>query len=238
MQNRTWVMRGRPRGNSHSHDDTRLLEYLVELSVKHMVDSNELFDKIVHAWKNEKSKCKELTIECRAKMRGRAIFLITTNYGIVAQFSMPEYLLKEASPLEEFAYIIEREKLALTKKINKNKTRHFKIKELKAGMKRISLKARVLAISKPQLALTRYNDYVMFANATLTDGTGTIKMTLWNSRTNMLSINNNVEIENANVAAYRGELQLRMGRNSKLEVIENCELVLSQKLEAIRNLSG
>jgi len=220
-------MRGRPRGNFHSPVDTRLLEYLAEISVKHMIDSNKFFDKIVHAWENRRSKCKELFIECRAKMGGRAIFLITTDYNVVAQFHIPEYLLKEATPLKEFAYIIEREKLALQKKRNENENRHFKIKDLRAGMKRINLKARVLAISKPQLALTRYNDYVMFANATLTDETGTIKLTLWNSRTNMLSINNIVEIENANVAAYRGELQLRMGRNSKLEVIENCGLVIS-----------
>jgi replication factor A1 len=224
MRDRTWSMRGRHRGSFHSPVDTRLLEYLAEISVKHMVDSNEFFDKIVYAWENRISKCKELDIECRAKTRGNAIFLITTDYTVVAQFPVPEYLLKEATPLKEFAYIIEREKLALMKKRNENEIRHFKIKDLKAGMKRINLKARVLAISKPQLALTRYNDYVMFANATLTDETGTIKLTLWNSRTSNLSINNIIEIENANVAAYRGELQLRMGRNSKLEVIENYDV--------------
>jgi replication factor A1 len=203
-----------------------------------MIDSNEFFDKIVSAWENRRSKCKELDIECRAKTGGRAIFLITTDYTVVAQFPIPEYILKEATPLKEFAYIIEREKLALMKKRSMNEKRHSKIKDLKAGMKRINLKARVLAISKPQVALTRYNDYVMFANATLTDETGTIKLTLWNNRTNMLSINNIVEIENANVAAYRGELQLRMGRNSKLEVTENYDLTLSQKPEIIRNLNG
>jgi len=221
MQHRTWSMRGRHRGNFHSPIDTRLLEYLAEISVKHRINSNEFFDKIVSAWENRRSKCKELAIECRAKTGGRAIFLITTDYTVVAQFPIPEYILKEAAPLKEFTCIIEREKLALMKKINENEKRHSKIKDLKAGMKRINLKAHVLAISKPQLALTRYNDYVMFANATLIDETGTIKLTLWNNRTNMLSINNIVEIENANVAAYRGELQLRMGRNSKLEVIEN-----------------
>jgi len=221
MLHRTWSMRGRHRGNFHSPIDTRLLEYLAEISVKHRINSNEFFDKIVSAWENRRSKCKELAIECRAKTGGRAIFLITTDYTVVAQFPIPEYILKEAAPLKEFTYIIEREKLALMKKINENEKRHSKIKDLKAGMKRINLKAHVLAISKPQLALTRYNDYVMFANATLIDETGTIKLTLWNNRTNMLSINNIVEIENANVAAYRGELQLRMGRNSKLEVIEN-----------------
>jgi len=221
MLHRTWSMRGRHRGNFHSPIDTRLLEYLAEISVKHRINSNEFFDKIVSAWENRRSKCKELAIECRAKTGGRAIFLITTDYTVVAQFPIPEYILKEAAPLKEFTYIIEREKLALMKKINENEKRHSKIKDLKVGMKRINLKAHVLAISKPQLALTRYNDYVMFANATLIDETGTIKLTLWNNRTNMLSINNIVEIENANVAAYRGELQLRMGRNSKLEVIEN-----------------
>jgi len=226
-------MRGRPRGNFHSPVDTRLLEYLAEISVKHMIDSNEFFDKIVYAWENRRSKCKELAIECRAKTRGCAIFLLTTDCNVVAQFPIPEYLLKEATPLKEFAYIIEREKLALMKKRNENEKRYLKIKDLKAGMKRINLKARVLAISKPQLALTRYNDYVMFANATLKDETGTIKLTLWNSRTNVLSTNNIIEIENANVAAYRGELQLRMGRNSKLEVIENYDLAPSQKLQII-----
>ena len=233
MQHRTFVMRGRPRGNFHSPVDTKLLEYLAEISVKHMIDSDEFFGKIVDAWENRKSKCKELTIECRVKTRGNAVFLITTDYTVVAQFPIPEYLLKEATPLKEFAYIIEREKLALIKKRSENAIRYFKIKDLRAGMKRINLKARVLAVSKPQLALTRYNDYVMFANATLTDETGTIKLTLWNSRTKMFSINDIIEIENANVAAYRGELQLRMRRNSKLEIIENCDLALSQKLEII-----
>jgi len=221
-------MRGRHRGNFHSPVDTRILEYLAEISVKHMIDSNEFFDKIVYAWENRRSKCKELDIECRVKTKGSAIFLITTGYTVVAQLPIAEYILKEAAPLKEFAYFIEREKLALMKKRNENEKRYLKIKDLKAGMKRINLKARVLAISKPQLALTRYNDYIMFANATLTDGTGTIKLTLWNSRANMLSIDNIIEIENAKVAAYRGELQLRMGRNSKLEVMENCDLALSQ----------
>jgi len=226
MQDRSWAMRGRPRGNFHSPIDTRLLEYLAEISVKHKIDSNEFFNKIVYAWENRRSKCRELDIECRAKTRGGAIFLITTDYNVVAQFPIPEYLLKEATPLKEFAYIIEREKRAWIKKRNESEVRRYKIKDLKVGMKRINLKARVLAISKPQLALTRYNDYVMFANATLTDETGTIKLTLWNSRTNMLSINDIIEIENANVAAYRGELQLRMGRNSKLEVTENYDVGL------------
>ena len=233
MQSRRWTMRGRPRGRGHSAVDTRLLEYLTKISVKHRIDPNKLFNKIVDAWKNRRSKCKQLTIQCREKMRDRAIFLITTDSKVVAQFPVPEHLLKETAPLKEFAYVIEREKNALMKKRNNNEVRYFKIKDLKTGMKRINLKARVLAISRPQLALTKYNDYVMFSNVTLTDETGNMKLTLWNGRINSLSINDIVEIENANVTAYRGETQLRIGRQGKLRVIENYEGVLKRELEHI-----
>jgi len=120
--------------------------------------------------------------------------------------------------------MIEREKNALMKKRDERGGRYFKIKALKAGMKRINLKARVLEISRPQLALTKYNDYVMFANVTLTDETGNMKLTLWNGRINSLSINDTVEIENARVTAYRGVTQLRIGRQGKLRVIQNYAL--------------
>ena len=231
MPNRRWAMRGRPRGRSHSPRDTRLLKYLVTISLKHRIDPNKLFDKIVYAWKNGKSKCKQLTIQCREKMRDHAIFLITANHEVVAQFPMSGHLLKQTAPLKRFAYAIEREKDALMKKRNARAVGYHKIGDLKAGMKRINLKARVLAISRPRQALTKYNDYVMFANATLTDETGTVKLTLWNSRINSLSINDIVEIENAWVTVYRGETQLRIRRQGKLRVIENHKGVHARELE-------
>jgi len=203
----------------------------VTISLKHRIDPNKLFNKIVHAWKNGRSRCKRLTIQCREKIGDHAIFLITANHEVVAQFPMSRHLLNETAPLKRFAYAIEREKDALMKKRNARAVGYHKIGDLKAGMKRINLKARVLAISRPRQALTKYNDYVMFANATLTDETGTVKLTLWNSRINSLSINDIVEIENAWVTVYRGETQLRIRRQGKLRVIENHKGVLTRELE-------
>jgi len=238
MRSRRWMMRGRPRGRGHSAVDTRLLECLVKISVRHRIDPNKFFSKIVDAWKNGRSRCRQLMIQCRERMRDRAIFLITADYDVVAQFPIPEHLLKEIAPLKEFAYMIEREKDALMKKTNDSGVRYYKIKDLKVRMKRINLKARVLAISRPQLALTRYNDYVMFTNVTLTDETGTVKLTLWNGRINSLSTNDIVEVENARVTAYRGETQLRIGRHSKLRVIENNEGVRARELEHTPDLNS
>ena len=238
MQSRRWTARGRPRGRGHSAVDTKLLEYLAKISVKYRVDPNTLFNKIVDAWKNRMSKCKQLTIQCREKMRTRAIFLITTDHKVVAQFPILEHLLKETAPLKEFAHIIEYEKNALMKKTNDDEARYFKIKGLKTGMKRINLKARVLEISRPQLALTRYNDYVMFTNVALIDETGTVKLTLWNDRINSLSINDVVEIKNAKVTAYKGETQLRIGRHSELRVIDNHEEICARELDHNPNLNS
>jgi hypothetical protein len=226
MRNRIWSGRGRPRGSHHPRSATRILEYLIELPAKRGINTTEFFNAIVHAWKNGKATCRGLTIECRIKKKGRAIFLITKGYRVVAQFPIQEHILKETNPLRGFDYV--RERVRHTSKMKERKSlesgQDIRIKDLKAGMKRINLEARVIDISKPKLVLTRFNDYVVFANATLSDETSTIKLTLWNGRINMISINDTVQIENANVIVFRGEKQLRIGRNGRLKVVENSPL--------------
>jgi hypothetical protein len=228
---RGWTFRGRPRGKSHSYADTKLLEYIAELSVRNGIDSSEFFGKLVEAWENRESTCKKLTIECRRKTRGSAILLITTDYKVVAQFLMPEYLLRETDPLREFGYVLDHAKRVWVKEREGSMATCLRIKDLKAGMKRVSLRARVAEISEPKLALTRFNDYVMFANAVLSDNTSTIKLTLWNSRIKMVSVNDVIQIENADVIVFRGEPQLRMGKNGRLRVLDENDLTATQGLE-------
>ncbi len=220
MRKRTWTGRGRPRG-SHRARDIRILEYLVELATKHGISTREFFKAIVRAWKNGKAMCRGLNIQCRVKKRDCAIFLITEDCTVIAQFPIQEYVLKETNPLKGFDYVHERVKHAAKMKERKSlENHHIQIGNLKPGMKRISLKARVIEISKPKSVLTRFFDYVVFANATLADETGKINLTLWNARINMISINDIVQIENANVIMFRGEKQLRTGRNGRLKVVE------------------
>ena len=231
MRNKTWTTRGRPPGRFHSYADTKLLEYLTEISVRHGIDSSEFFGKFVEAWENRESTCKKLTIECRRRTRDRAIFLITTDYKVVAQFPIPEYLLRETDPLKEFGYVLEHARRVLVKKREMSRATCLRIKDLKAGMKRISLKARILEISEPKLALTRFNDYVMFANAVLSDDTSTIKLTLWNGRIKTVSVNDIVQIENADVIVFKGKLQLRMGRSGTLRVLDKNDFSGTHGLE-------
>ena len=139
---------------------------------------------------------------------------------MVAQFPIPEYLLRETNPLKEFGYVLEHARRVSVKEREVSKASCLRIKDLKAGMKRVSLKARILEISEPKLALTRFNDYVMFANAVLSDDTSTIKLTVWNDRIIMVSVNDIVQTENADVIVFKGELQLGMGRSGRLRVLD------------------
>jgi replication factor A1 len=226
--------RGRPRGRFHSYADTKLLEYIAELSVRHEIDSNEFFGKFVEAWENRESTCKKLTIECRRKTRDSAIFLITTDCKVIAQFPIPEYLLRETDPLNEFGYVLDHARRVLEKKREMSRATCLRIKDLKAGMKRVNLKARVTEISEPKLAFTRFNDYVKYANAVLSDDTSSIKLTLWNDRIKMVSVNDVIQIENADVIIFRGEPQLRTGKNGRLKILDKNNLAAIQGLERER----
>ena len=221
MPGKKWSTQGQTRNVRHSKRDVKLLRYLVGISLDRGIDPEKLFSKIVYAWKNGASKYGQLTIECRENVGDHAFFLITANREVIVQFSASEHLLVQTAPLKQFAYEIECEKkFALMKRRIAEAAKCRRIRDLRAGMKRVNLKARVLKISNPRRGLAKHSGYVPFTKATLTDGTGTIGLTLWNNRINSLLINDAVEIRNAQVITYRGETQLQIGKQGRLRVIE------------------
>ncbi len=220
MRSRIWSARGRPRGNHLPRPDARALQYLVQLSMKHQIDPTEFFNAFVHAWQNGKATCRGLTIQPRVRKDNRGIFLITKGDAVVAQFSLSEEILQVPNPLDRFDFL--RETIREFSAIKDRKIHNVgkvNIEDLKAGMKGVSLSARVTEISRPKLVLTRLNEYALFANATLSDKNDTIKVPLWNKRIDTVSVNDRVQIDNARVTLFRGEKQLRIGRNGTLTVV-------------------
>lgn len=220
MRNRVWAVRGRPRGNDLSRSETRALEYLVDLSAKYGIDPTELFNAFVYAWENGKATCRKLTIRSRTRKKDFVVFLLTSEHVVVAQFPISETLLGKRNPFEGFAFPPQTARqVSEAKSRNTPDVEPVNIADLKAGMKSVSLTARVTEISKPKLVLTRLNEYALFANATISDRTSTIKMPLWNERINNVSVNDRVQIEKASVALFRGEKQLRIGRSGTVKVV-------------------
>jgi hypothetical protein len=167
-----------------------------------------------------------LTIEFRNRKKDSVVFLITKGNTVVAQFPVPERILKETDPLKEFDYV--RERIVHASEMKKRMgvaPGNTRIRDLKAGMKKIKLEAQVIEMSEPKRVLTRLNDYAVFAKATLFDETGTIKLTLWNGRIKMVSLNDVVQIANGSVIMFRGEKQLEIRRNTTLEVVKPADSI-------------
>ena len=216
MRVKTSRGRGRPPGKYRSSADSRLLEYLVLISMKYGIDSEKFFDSFVEAWKHQQSKCESLSIECREKTRDNAVFLITNGLRVIAQFSIPKRILEETSPLKELPST-----RAVRRRIAKRiKVKHPRIGNLKSGMKRIDLRARILEIPRPRNVITKFGNFATVTNASIADETGSIQLPLWNRQIDTFSVGETIRVENARVVTFRGERQLRVGRGGQLSVIE------------------
>ena len=95
----------------------------------------------------------------------------------------------------------------------------MKIKELRDGMKRISIQARVTEKSDPREVMSRFKDQTYrVATATVADETGTVKLTLWNDQIELVNVNDTIKIENGYVTSFRGEIQLNVGKYGTLTI--------------------
>ncbi len=96
----------------------------------------------------------------------------------------------------------------------------MKIKELRDGMRKVDLVAKVLEISEPRQVISRYSGRAFkVADAIIGDETGTIKLSLWNEQIDQVNVNDTIKIENGYVRSFRGEPQLNVGKYGKLTVL-------------------
>ncbi|MCJ7613736.1 OB-fold nucleic acid binding domain-containing protein, partial [Candidatus Bathyarchaeota archaeon] len=94
------------------------------------------------------------------------------------------------------------------------------IRDLKLGMNRINLKAKVIEIPKPKTVFSRLGKLNTVANAKVTDETGSIQLPLWNQQIDTVTVGDTIQVENARVVTFKGELQLKVGSGGQLSVIE------------------
>jgi hypothetical protein len=210
----------------HRLADFRALEYIDRISMKYDLDLNLFFSSFVEAWQCKESKCESLSIECREKTRDYAIFLITNGFNVVAQFHIPNHLLRETNLLKNF--ISEKSLIQKKAKVNVDNP---SIRELKVGMKRISLTGTITEISKSNTVFTRFGEAKKVANAKLTDETGFIQLPLWNDQIQTVALGNVIQIENAYVVYFRGKLQLRIRGRDQLKVIKKAKPIKQPKKE-------
>lgn len=96
----------------------------------------------------------------------------------------------------------------------------MKISELKNGMKRVNVEAKVVEKGMPRQVMSRYKDETYtVADAVIADDTGSIKLTLWNEQIDQVNVNDTIRIENGYVTSFKGEIQLNVGKFGTLTVL-------------------
>jgi len=204
-----------------------IAEYLYFLSLKYEVDFGQLIKGLIHARENHEVSCGQLSINCRQRTFQHNVFLITNDDKVVTQFFIPDYLLDDPKHFGDPSsnYLIRR---IVARDLPENPKQ---IRDLRYGMKRVDIKARVLNIPEAKTVPTRYGEYARVTNALIADQTGTIKLCLWNERVNAVLVGSVVKITNANVTRFRGEKQLSLGKNAGLSMVDSADFPSSKEIE-------
>lgn len=197
-------------------------EHLALVSVKYNVYPAEVVHALINAKETGKSACGDLSVEYRGKVKDETIFLIKKDDNVVAQFKVDEEFLSRSNDAS-FENYMSTDKIR--KKIAKQNTDtvYSMVSELRSGMKRINLKAKVLEMPKPAQVHTQFGNTAMVVNALIGDETGTIKLCLWEGQISTVALGDEIEIRNAQVCLFRGEKQLRLGKNGGLTVLNSAE---------------
>jgi replication factor A1 len=195
-----------------------LEDQLAVLSAQHSIYPNELFQALIQAKEQGKAMVEDITVEYRGSVNNQAIFLITKDSKVVAQFRVSEETLLQ----NDISFDNWMETTKVRKEIAKQNPApsHLKIEDLRVGMKKINIIAEVLETSEPSKVHTQFRDNALVSNAEIGDETGKVLLCLWDQQVNAVSVGDYIEVKNAHVATFKGEKQLRLGKNGSIVKLE------------------
>jgi replication factor A1 len=195
-----------------------LEDQLAVLSAQHSIYPNELFQALIQAKEQGKAMVEDITVEYRGSVNNQAIFLITKDSKVVAQFRVSEETLLQ----NDISFDNWMETSKVRKEIAKQNPApsHLKIEDLRVGMKKINIIAEVLETSEPSKVHTQFRDNALVSNAEIGDETGKVLLCLWDQQVNAVSVGDYIEVKNAHVATFKGEKQLRLGKNGSIVKLE------------------
>jgi len=88
-----------------------------------------------------------------------------------------------------------------------------RIEDIRDGQQRVIVEGKVERIAGPRTVKSqKTGEDLQVADITLTDGTGSIKLVLWNNQIPQVKVDTRIRIEEGYVKAYRDKLQLSIGQ--------------------------
>jgi len=94
----------------------------------------------------------------------------------------------------------------------------MKISELSVGQGNVNVEAKVKSV-EPERTFNKFGREIRVTNAIISDGSGEIKLTLWNTDIDKVKVGDKVKISNGYVNEFKDEKQLTTGKFGKLEIL-------------------
>ena len=186
---------------------------IVLIALRHGLDPLLLTDAILEAYRKGTHHLEGLEITYRKENKGCMMLLLTENGKVICQFPFAMDLISHPDFLRSLVQNVPTDTLVRKEPFKLRRT----IDELRFGMRKINVGARIVELPPKRLVITEYGQFYV-SNATIADATGTIRLSLWNAQIEKVHVGDNVEIENCRVYSFQGEQQLRISRNGAITV--------------------
>lgn len=96
------------------------------------------------------------------------------------------------------------------------------IKDLQPRQTGVELEGQVIEMSDVH-EFSKFGKQGKVANAIIKDGTGRVKLSLWNEQIERVKVGDTVKITNGYVGEYQGELQLTTGKFGTFEIVDGAK---------------
>jgi hypothetical protein len=160
------------------------------------------------------SRCGNVSIEIRRRGADSSMYMFSVDGKPVAQANIPDCSVGRLENLsEEFSrWVDDVVEVDDSNKVDMNGER--RIGDLRLGLKDVCFKAVVAKKSSVRAVTSRDGAALLVCSVTLSDGTGEIPLTVWNNQIGTVSEGDRVQVHDARVRSYRGEIQLSLSRKA------------------------
>jgi replication factor A1 len=93
-------------------------------------------------------------------------------------------------------------------------TSDLQIKDIDARVRCVNLNAKIIGKSIPRYVFSRFGDALTLSTATISDGTGSMRMSLWNAEIDRVSIGDTVQINNGRARTFRANCKLALAERA------------------------
>jgi len=147
-----------------------------------------------------------------------------TKEEVEEKITMKQHELSDLVSKEGAAYIIAKE---LGLNLFQKSTRRLEVKNIIPGIKNLNATARVLRVFEPR-EFEKNGKKSKVCNIVLGDGTGTVRMSLWDDQCDFLeNIKEGIAVEvfgSYTKEDYRGEAEIRISKRGGIRILDHSDL--------------